>query len=99
MRDRVQLAASGACQADRAATADALHRYVDCWKAARARLLAGREEELYLITQREGNSKAAGGDWIKRDWGAAERTLITESFNRAVAADVRTVRRAAALEC
>lgn len=71
--------------------------YVECWKIARERLLAGREEELYLVTQREGNSKEEGGDWIKRDWEGASRVLIQESFTRWVENDVRTLRTAQAL--
>jgi hypothetical protein len=67
--------------------------YCEPWKAARARLLAGREEECYArVTAAGGATQADGGDWIARDWGAAQRQLIMDSFARSAACDVALAR-------
>ncbi len=67
--------------------------YCEPWKAARARLLAGREEEIYArVTAAGGATQAEGGDWIARDWGAAQRQLIMDSFARAAECDVALAR-------
>jgi hypothetical protein len=72
--------------------------YCEPWKAARARLLGGREEECYArVTAAGGATQADGGDWIARDWGTAQRKLIMDSFARSAAADVAFARGAAAL--
>eukprot|EP00232_Nephroselmis_pyriformis_P020690 CAMPEP_0182861258 /NCGR_PEP_ID=MMETSP0034_2-20130328/5393_1 /TAXON_ID=156128 /ORGANISM="Nephroselmis pyriformis, Strain CCMP717" /LENGTH=299 /DNA_ID=CAMNT_0024993167 /DNA_START=75 /DNA_END=974 /DNA_ORIENTATION=- len=67
--------------------------YVDSWQIARQRMLAGREQELYLITQVDqgGNSMAEGGDWILRDWTSAEKELIKRTMERRIEADLVTV--------
>lgn len=62
--------------------------YSVSWKLARKRLLAGREQELYKITQRHGNSKDQGGDWILRDWESAEVFWLQEYFGRLIEADM-----------
>lgn len=62
--------------------------YFVSWKLARKRLLAGREQELYNITQRSGNSKDQGGDWILRDWEHAEKVWLKEYFGRLIEADM-----------
>ena len=61
--------------------------YVEPWRVARTRLLAGREEELYLLATKAGNTLDQGGDWIARDWSAAQRQLLMEQFARRAAAD------------
>ena len=67
--------------------------YTEPWKAARARLLAGREEEVYArVAAAGGPSTADGGDWIGRDWSAAQRQLIMDTFERAAACDVALAR-------
>ncbi len=71
--------------------------YVEPWKAARARLLSGREEECFLRVHAAGGATAAdGGDWIARDWGKAQRTVLVDAFTRASAADLDLVRGALA---
>jgi len=71
--------------------------YVEPWKAARARLLAGREEQCFSRVHAAGGPSAAqGGDWIARDWGAAQRAVLTEAFARGAQADLDLVRGALA---
>ena len=71
--------------------------YVEPWRVARARLLAGREEECFARVHAAGGATAAdGGDWIARDWGAAQRKVLVDAFARASAADVDLVRGALA---
>jgi len=64
--------------------------YVEPWRVARARLLAGREEDCYLLANAEGQgcSRAEGGDWVARDWKAAQRQLLVDSFARRAEVDV-----------
>ena len=70
--------------------------YVEPWRVARARLLAGREEELHLRAVAAGDSRAAGGDWVARDWAAAQAALLADTFARRAAVDVNLAEAAAA---
>jgi hypothetical protein len=71
--------------------------YTEPWRIARARLLGGREEELYLLAQKAGCSVADGGDWIARDWTAAQKQLLVDTFKRRAEADVVLASSAAAI--
>lgn len=96
------------------------------WAAARAQLLAGREQELYGRAAAHAAAAAAaarggaaageyrgadggappdaapacgpgsGGDWIGRDWAAAEREALGATFARRADTDVALVRGALA---
>ena len=62
--------------------------YVEPWRVARQRLLAGREEELYMAASKAGSSASQGGDWIARDWGNAQQRFLADKFARQAAADI-----------
>jgi len=70
------------------------HPYIECWKAARERMLAGKEHDLYLATQMRGNSMDEGDDWLKRDWERAERAVIAAHYKRCIASDVSAMQAA-----
>jgi len=65
--------------------------YVDCWKLSRERQLAGKEHDIYLLSQQKGNSMDEGGDWILRDWEAAATKVLQAQFVRAVDSDVQAM--------
>ncbi len=72
--------------------------YCEPWKAARQRLLAGREEEIYArVVAGGGDTKEGVGDWIARDWSGAQRVVIMESFKRSTEADVEMMKGVAAV--
>ncbi|CAD7701724.1 unnamed protein product [Ostreobium quekettii] len=61
--------------------------YMDCWKAAKARMLAGRESEvvevakaLHQAHEKDSKQKDAFGNWM-----AAESKLIQDTFRRHIA--------------
>ncbi len=65
------------------------HPYVDCWKTVRARLLAGRQEEVRALARSLAGSRGnAAEDGVRSsddrmdDWITAEETLIREQFRR-----------------
>jgi len=64
--------------------------YVESWEIARRRLLAERQEDVYLFTQIDqgGNSQKEGGDWIKRDLESAHRGVLAAMFQRGVESDL-----------
>ncbi|KAK3250987.1 hypothetical protein CYMTET_39664 [Cymbomonas tetramitiformis] len=65
--------------------------YVECWKIARSRMLAGKEHDLYLATQAKGNSIEEGGDWIMRDWDQASTEVIMKHYARCIDNDIRSM--------
>jgi len=65
------------------------HPYIDCWHVVRKRMLHGREEELTGISgviYKERCETGAHGN-MDSDWRAAERRLITQTFERRILAD------------
>jgi hypothetical protein len=60
---------------------------------ARARLLAERQEDVYLhtVVEQGGNSADEGGDWIARDLQKAHVGVIQSIFQRAVETDMSLV--------
>mmetsp|Transcript_7632 Transcript_7632/g.19392 ORF Transcript_7632/g.19392 Transcript_7632/m.19392 type:complete len:182 (-) Transcript_7632:151-696(-) len=71
--------------------------YMVSFEAARTRLLSGREQDVYIKTQVKGNSMEEGGDWVLRDWTAAEDEVIRETVGRQLAASLTAVKSAAAV--
>lgn len=61
--------------------------YAVPWAAARANLLAGRNEELYGRAAKAA-SIDEGGDWIARDLGRAEAAALMDTFARRAVTDV-----------
>jgi len=51
-------------------------------------LLAGKEHDIYLLTQETGNSMEEGGDWIMRDWERAQTNVISAHFKRIIQTDL-----------
>ena len=68
--------------------------YVEPWRLARQRLLAGRAVELYLLSLAVGAgcSREEGGDGVARDWGRAQRQLLRTTFARRAEVDVNLLR-------
>ncbi|XP_075265350.1 uncharacterized protein LOC142357677 [Convolutriloba macropyga] len=56
--------------------------YMVSFETARTRMLSGREQDVYIQTQLAGNSMEDGGDWVLRDWTAAENAVIEETIKR-----------------
>ena len=67
--------------------------YAVSWNIARARLLAERQEDVYLhtVVEQGGNSAEQGGDWIARDLERAHVGVIQSIFQRAVETDMSLV--------
>jgi hypothetical protein len=67
--------------------------YAVSWNIARARLLAERQEDVYLhtVVEQGGNSAEQGGDWIARDLQKAHVGVIQSIFQRAVESDMSLV--------
>ena len=74
--------------------------YVVPWEQARARLLAGREQEVFIKSTLDVEStQEEGGDWVARDWGDAEAVVLCETFRRMAEADALLMRAAADVAC
>ena len=65
------------------------HPYVDCWRTVRARLLAGRQDEVRATARALASSRgssieesASSSDDRMDDWITAEETMIREQFQR-----------------
>lgn len=59
------------------------------WDVATQRLLAGREEDVYLAATRLGSTQAEGGDWIARDMQRARAQVLQEQFRRRTEVDLQ----------
>lgn len=68
-------------------------RYAVSWNIARARLIAERNEDVYLhtVVDQGGNTSTEGGDWIARDLNKAHVGVIQSIFQRAVETDLSLV--------
>jgi hypothetical protein len=67
--------------------------YAVSWNIARARLIAERNEDVYLhtVVDQGGNTSTEGGDWIARDLNKAHVGVIQSIFQRAVETDLSLV--------
>ena len=67
--------------------------YAVSWNIARGRLLAERQEDVYLhtVVDQGGNSAEDGGDWIARDLQKAHVGVIQSIFQRAIETDLSLI--------
>lgn len=65
--------------------------YKVSWEIAGGRLVAGKEEDLYLALTKKGASELDGGDWIARDIAGARTAVIMEMFRRRTEVDMQLV--------
>jgi hypothetical protein len=67
--------------------------YAVSWNIARARLLAERQEDIYLhtVVEQGGNSAEKGGDWIARDLQNAHLGVICNVFQRSLETDLSLI--------
>ena len=67
--------------------------YAVSWNIARGRLLAERQEDVYLhtVVDQGGNSAEDGGDWIARDLQKAHVGVIQSIFQRSIETDLSLI--------
>lgn len=71
--------------------------YKVSWDVASSRLLAGRDEDIYLAATRRGSTQPEGGDWIARDMALARTAVLSDMFKRRTEVDLQLVTSAGGL--